>query len=252
MKSPVCLSGPRPPRPRWRSQGRRRSTTQRSRPQRSEGQRQGGFLGSRGMRDPGSPGDLSPGVVNRGPGATCRVGWSRRGRKLPDAVAAKAIEAQPSFGQIKPGEDAWNAAPRQAPRRSGTHATDQGSSTSAAQRTPQREGRSRRIRSDPSSRCLRLGNEALARPEELPRQRHSSAKHARCSPAVRSALVPASETPCRAQPTADDHRSDISARSGRSLERVLCVRDRARRVETAKQVRAQPTSPGRMATPNSS
>jgi len=110
MKSPVCLSGPRPPRPRWRSQGRRRSTTQRSRPQRSVGRRQGGFLVSRGMRDPGSPGDLSPGVVNRGPGATCRAGWSRRGRKLPDAVAAKAIEAQPSFGQIKPGEDAWDAA----------------------------------------------------------------------------------------------------------------------------------------------
>jgi len=67
------------------------------------------------MRDPGSLGDLSPGVVNRGPGATCRVGWSRRGRKLPDAVAAKAIEAQPSFGQIKPGEDAWDAAPRTGP-----------------------------------------------------------------------------------------------------------------------------------------
>jgi len=89
MKSPVCLSGPRPPRPRWRSQGRRRSTTQRSRPQRSGGRRQGGFLVSRGMRDPGSPGDLSPGVVTRGPGATCRVGWSRRGRKLPDAIAAR-------------------------------------------------------------------------------------------------------------------------------------------------------------------
>jgi len=27
---------------------------------------------------------------------------TRRGRKLPDAVAAEAIEAQPSFGQIKP------------------------------------------------------------------------------------------------------------------------------------------------------
>jgi hypothetical protein len=32
-------------------------------------------------------------------------------------------------------------------------------------KAPQREGRSRRIRSDPSSRCLRLGNEALARPD---------------------------------------------------------------------------------------
>ncbi len=38
----------------------------------------GGFLASRGMRG------------------------TRRGRKLPDAVAAEAIEAQPSFGQIKP------------------------------------------------------------------------------------------------------------------------------------------------------
>ena len=83
---------------------------------------------------------------------------------------------------------------------------------------------------------------------ELPRHRHSSAKHARCSPAVRSALVPASGTPCFGQVAADDHRSDFSARSGRSLARVLCVRDRARRVQTAKQVRAQPTSPGRRAT----
>jgi len=79
---------------------------------------------------------------------------------------------------------------------------------------PQREGRSRRIRSDPSSRCLRLGNEPWHGQTELPRHRHSSAKRARCSPAVRSALVPASEPSCRRQPTAEDHRSDISARSG--------------------------------------
>jgi len=93
MKSPVCLSGPRPPRPRWRSQGRRRSTTQRSRPQRSGGRRQGGFLVSRGMRDPGSPRDLSRGVVPQGKkvagrrcgkgdrgAAVLRLDQARRGR----------------------------------------------------------------------------------------------------------------------------------------------------------------------------
>jgi len=96
---------------------------------------------------------------------------------------------------------------------------------------PQREGRSRRIRSDPSSRCLRLGNEPWRGQTELPRHRHSSAKRARCSPAVRSALVPASETPCFGQVAADDHRSDFSARSGRSLARVLCFRDLARRAK---------------------
>ena len=94
-------------------------------------------------------------------------------------------------------------------------------STSAVQRTRQREGRCRRIRSDPSSRCLRLGTEPWRGQTELPHQRHSSAKRARCSPAVRSAVVPASETPCRGQPTADDHRSDVSARSGRSLARFV-------------------------------
>jgi len=187
MKSPVCLSGPRPPRPRWRSQGRRRSTTQRSRPQRSEGQRQGGFLGSRGMRDPGSPGDSSPGVVNRGPGATCRVGWSRRGRKLPDAVAAKAIEAQPSFGQIKPGEDAWDAAPDRPRDGLGHTPPIRAHPPLPCNEPPRREGRSRRIRSDPSSRCLRLGNEDLARPD---RASTSTAFPRPSAPAARLLFAP--------------------------------------------------------------
>ncbi len=72
-------------------------------PQRSGGRRGGGFLVSRGMRDPGSQ-------------ATYRLGWSRRGRKLPDAVAAKAIEAQPSSGQIKPSRGTWAAPLRDRPR----------------------------------------------------------------------------------------------------------------------------------------
>jgi len=80
-------------------------------PQRSGGRREAAFLPREECAEPGSPGDLSPGVVNRGPRATCRVGWSRRGRKLTDAVAAQAIEAQPSSGQIKPREVAWDALP---------------------------------------------------------------------------------------------------------------------------------------------
>ncbi|MHB8884398.1 MAG: hypothetical protein ACYC5H_04785 [Methylovirgula sp.] len=41
--------------------------------------------------------------ANRGPRATCRVGWQAQGKKVaPSAVAAQAIEAQPVFGQIKP------------------------------------------------------------------------------------------------------------------------------------------------------
>ena len=48
------------------------------------------FLVSRGMGGPGSPRDLSRGVIPQG-------------KKVdPSAVAAQAIEAQPSFGQIKP------------------------------------------------------------------------------------------------------------------------------------------------------
>ena len=66
----------------------------------------GGFLVSRGMRDPGSPGDLS-------------LGWSRRGRKLPDAVAAKAIEAQPSSARSSQERTRGTQPPGQAPRQLG-------------------------------------------------------------------------------------------------------------------------------------
>ena len=48
------------------------------------------FLASRGMGGPGSPRDPSRGVVTQGK------------KVAPSAVASQAIEAQPSFGQIKP------------------------------------------------------------------------------------------------------------------------------------------------------
>ena len=50
------------------------------------------------MRDPGSPGDLSLGVVPQG-------------KKVAGRRCGKSIEAQPSFGQIKPREVAWDASP---------------------------------------------------------------------------------------------------------------------------------------------
>ncbi len=41
--------------------------------------------------------------ANRGPHGACPEGWKAQGKKVdPSAVAAQAIEAEPSFGQIKP------------------------------------------------------------------------------------------------------------------------------------------------------
>src|SRR5712671_2946947 len=58
VTSPVCVSSPRPPRPRWRSSGRGRSATHPpSGPQRSGGRRRRDFLASRGMGV--SPGEES-------------------------------------------------------------------------------------------------------------------------------------------------------------------------------------------------
>src|SRR5882762_7067837 len=81
VTSPVCVSSPRPPRPRWRSSGRGRSATHPpSGPQRSGGRRRRDFLASRGM-----------GVA--------------QGKKVSsDGVAAQTIEAQPVFGQIEPSK----------------------------------------------------------------------------------------------------------------------------------------------------
>src|SRR5467141_4559694 len=81
VTSPVCVSSPRPPRPRWRSSGRGRSATHPpSGPQRSGGRRRRDFLASRGM-----------GVA--------------QGKKVSsDGVAAQTIEAQPIFGQIEPSK----------------------------------------------------------------------------------------------------------------------------------------------------
>ncbi len=39
------------------------------------------------------------------------VGWGARGRKLTAAVAVQAIEAKPTFGQIKPREVVCDALP---------------------------------------------------------------------------------------------------------------------------------------------
>src|SRR5712671_7841117 len=57
VTSPVCVSSPRPPRPRWRSTGRGRSATHPLGPQRSGGRRREDFLASRGMGV--SPGEES-------------------------------------------------------------------------------------------------------------------------------------------------------------------------------------------------
>src|SRR5271163_784917 len=59
-------------------------------PERSGGWRRGDFLASRGMGEPGSPRGKPRGVESPGE------------ESLTGAVAAQAIEAQPSFGQIKP------------------------------------------------------------------------------------------------------------------------------------------------------
>src|SRR5262245_2785065 len=82
-------SSPRPSRPRWRSAGRRRSPPH---PLRAGAQRRMAavrlsYLGRNG----------------RSPGEESRAA----------AVAVEAIEAQPSFGQIKPSEAAWLALVRQ-------------------------------------------------------------------------------------------------------------------------------------------
>ena len=58
-------------------------------PQHSEGWQAGNFLISRGMRH------------------------SRRGRKLTGRRCGKEIEAQPSFGQIRPSRGTWSASLRQ-------------------------------------------------------------------------------------------------------------------------------------------
>src|SRR3984957_7530912 len=76
--SPWC-SSPRPSRPRWRSAGRRRSTTHPS-------------SGRSAAEDGGGETFLSSARNGRSPGEESRS----------TAVAAEAIEAQPSFGQIKP------------------------------------------------------------------------------------------------------------------------------------------------------
>ena len=240
MKSPVCLSGPRPPRPRWRSQGRRRSTTQRSRPQRSEGRREAALL-------------LREECGIRGPRATCRLGWSRRGRKLPDAVAAKAIEAQPSFGQIKPGEDAWDAAPRTGPEtiwdtrhRSGlTHLCR------ATNRLNAKAAVGAFAATLPPAVCASATSPGTAR-----QSFHVTGIPRPSAPAARLLFAPPWSRRASHHAAVSQPQKTIAPTSppgaGRSLARVLCVRDRARRVETAKQVRAQPTSPGRRATPNSS
>jgi len=55
-------------------------------PERSGGWRRWDFLASRGMGEPGAPSDLSRGVESPGE------------ESLTGAVAAQAIEAQPSFG----------------------------------------------------------------------------------------------------------------------------------------------------------
>jgi hypothetical protein len=76
----------RPSRPRWRSAGRRRSTTHPS-SGRSTAEDGGGETFLARARNGRSPGEES----------------------LTVAVAAQAIEAQPSFGQIKPSEATWLA-----------------------------------------------------------------------------------------------------------------------------------------------
>src|SRR6266852_1755737 len=54
VTSPCCFRAPRPPRPRWRSESRRRLTPHLLGPQRSGGWRRRDFLASRGMGEPGS------------------------------------------------------------------------------------------------------------------------------------------------------------------------------------------------------
>ena len=51
--------------------------------------------------------------ANRGPRALARGVASPGEESLAAAIAAQAIEAQPSFGQIKPSEARWLAPVRQ-------------------------------------------------------------------------------------------------------------------------------------------
>jgi hypothetical protein len=81
----LCCSSPRPSRPRWRSAGRRRSTTHR-------------LLAGAQRR-----------MAAERLSCLARNGRSPGEESLTAAVAAQAIEAEPSFGQIKPSEAAWLA-----------------------------------------------------------------------------------------------------------------------------------------------
>src|SRR5215471_11224966 len=104
-------SSPRPSRPRWRSAGRRRSP-----PHPSSGRS----------------------AAEDGGGATflAREEWAKpRGRKSRRRRCGTAIEAQPSFGQIKPSEAArlavWQLIPR---RRRGGYRSRKGSGSLGAEK----------------------------------------------------------------------------------------------------------------------
>lgn len=91
-----CLSiGPRPSRPRWRSSGRGRAPTHSAGAAAQRRTGLGDFLASRGMAHPGSPRGLPRGVGSQGK------------KVAPAPLRPRRPRRQPSLGQIRPSEAAW-------------------------------------------------------------------------------------------------------------------------------------------------
>ncbi len=80
-------SSPRPSRPRWRSTGRRRSTTHPLGPKHSGGWRRRDFLGSRGMGAAGVP---------------ALAGWQAQGKKVSPPPLRQGDRGLPPCGPITP------------------------------------------------------------------------------------------------------------------------------------------------------
>jgi len=189
--------------------------------------------------EPGSPRDLSRGVVSQG-------------KKVAGSRCGKSIEAQPSFGQIKPREVAWDASPdspgdgwRQAPP---THEGQPRSANSI----PQTQASAGRYRSDlapflaSSARLCRSGLKKVPAAEIARARPNAPAAIGLSTRKVEQrSSAPVFGAPCGQavlQPP-DSPGAGIRAPSR--------VKDQAQRGETAEPVRAKPKSPPQRATPNS-
>src|SRR6266851_5181765 len=94
----LAVSNPRPSRPRWRSAGRRRSTTH--------------PLAGRSAAEDGGGGTFLPREewANRGPHGACPVGWKAQGKKVSPALLRlrRSRRSRPS-ARSSQGEAVWFA-----------------------------------------------------------------------------------------------------------------------------------------------